>query len=68
MLSQKVASNSALELPATPLLQKTSKASLRAWRRTSFRHNRSRRICRAMSGINKPHKPCGKECGSENNC
>lgn len=31
MLSQKVASNSALELPATPLLQKTSKASLRAY-------------------------------------
>lgn len=30
ILSQKVASNSALELPATPLLQKTSKASLRA--------------------------------------
>lgn len=30
MLSQKVASSSALELPATPLLQKTSKASLRA--------------------------------------
>jgi len=30
ILSQKVANNSALELPETPLLQKTSKASLSA--------------------------------------
>lgn len=33
MLSQKVANSSALELPPTPLLQKTSKASFRAYRR-----------------------------------
>ena len=32
MLSQKVASSSALELPATPLLQNISKASFRAYR------------------------------------
>jgi hypothetical protein len=31
ILSQKVASNSALVLPATPLLQKISKASLSAY-------------------------------------
>ena len=35
ILSQKVASSSALELPATALLQKTSKASFRAWRKRS---------------------------------
>ena len=34
ILSQKVASSSALELPATPLLQKTSKASLSAYNGT----------------------------------
>ena len=39
MLSQKEASSSALELPATPLLQKTSKASLRAYMiKTSYLH------------------------------
>jgi hypothetical protein len=32
ILSQKVASSSALELPATPLLQKISKASFSAYR------------------------------------
>jgi len=37
MLSQKEASSSALELPATPLLQKTSKASLRAYMIKTFR-------------------------------
>jgi len=37
MLSQKEASSSALELPATPLLQKTSKASLRAYMINTFR-------------------------------
>jgi len=40
MLSQKVARSSALEFPATPLLQKTSKASLRAYMTKSFRFTR----------------------------
>jgi len=41
ILSQNVASSSALELPATPLLQKISKASLRAYRmKTSYRKHK----------------------------
>ena len=46
MLSQNVASSSALELPATPLLQKTSKASLRAYMIKTFRF-----ICTYQSSI-----------------
>jgi len=66
MLSQNEASSSALELPATPLLQKTSKASLRAY---IIKHIQ---ICKYtyQSNIIKGtlySKPCEKECDSGNN-
>ena len=67
MLSQKEASSSALELPATPLLQKTSKASLRAYMiKTSDLHvHISIHNCKAI--FCSKQKPCGKEYDSGNN-